>query len=803
MAQSPIGGAVKALQLELKKIREEPVEGFRVNLMNDDSLFEWEVAIFGPPGTMYEGGYFKAHMKFPQDYPYNPPSVKFISKMWHPNVYENGDVCISILHPPVDDPQSGELPSERWNPTQNVRTILLSIISLLNEPNTFSPANVDASVMYRKWKDSKGKDKEYENIIRKQVQATKEDAERDGVNVPTTLQEYFEVTMGIRGLNSFIQKNECLFLKSYELKHTELVIDGPNILHKLFETNTDMKNLYGGDYNKFAVVIREFFRSLESCGVCPIVVMDGGHAVDNRKLATRKERAEQRFSSCRSESSDGYKNLPILGYNLFIEVLRDMGIQVRACKFEADKEIAVIANEKGCPVLSQDSDFYVVRIVGGFLPFDLLKKEKNNDHFPAKIYHVEDFISQFPKLGEDVFPLIAILFGNDYTKDKDFQPFLKSLPIPKTTTSHALEAVNKYQMKIIHWLLQMESFQIAKNQIEGVMEGENIENILTVVVNAYSLDQPSLPCAVPLPEWFLLDHENCIIASIFMTIITSQRIFLSSQPEDFKSPSSYQCSKSLRQILYSILLKDCGKPTVEEFDRKAGIPALTLDTCVLPVYDKIGHFTVPGLTEIGANEAKTVDDRKELVKTALQLGSQFDAYETEDPELSLLLGLTSFWYKNSTPQVTACHLSSLIVCWIMLGIEHRVKNPTGPSKDNTIGRAVSRTDSQVLGKIYGNLTPYCEASTSTTKETRSDIVHAFAQFQTCAISAHDLNSILRFPFPSFHVEHLFFGKFLHDFCIAIEMEPNRDEFNFRILEADNGLSDLYKNIIQEFKKKIS
>lgn len=48
-----------------------------------------------------------------------------------------------------------------WN-----RTILLSVISLLNEPNTYSPANVDASVMYRRWRDSKGKDKEYENIIR-------------------------------------------------------------------------------------------------------------------------------------------------------------------------------------------------------------------------------------------------------------------------------------------------------------------------------------------------------------------------------------------------------------------------------------------------------------------------------------------------------------------------------------------------------------------------------------------------------------------------------------------------------------
>lgn len=111
---------------------------------------------------------------------------------------QNGDLCISILHPPVDDPQSGEMPCERWNPTQNVRcvdfvstvdwsaltcagpstnptfcsgylgfrTILLSVISLLNEPNTSSPANVDASVMYRRWKDSRGADNEYENIIR-------------------------------------------------------------------------------------------------------------------------------------------------------------------------------------------------------------------------------------------------------------------------------------------------------------------------------------------------------------------------------------------------------------------------------------------------------------------------------------------------------------------------------------------------------------------------------------------------------------------------------------------------------------
>ncbi|XP_064295859.1 ubiquitin-conjugating enzyme E2 R2-like isoform X2 [Phalacrocorax carbo] len=161
MAQQQMSSSQKALMLELKSLQEEPVEGFRITLVDESDLYNWEVAIFGPPNTLYEGGYFK-----------------------------NGDVCISILHPPVDDPQSGELPSERWNPTQNVRTILLSVISLLNEPNTFSPANVDASVMFRKWRDSKGKDKEYAEIIRKQVLATKAEAEKDGVKVPTTLAEY-------------------------------------------------------------------------------------------------------------------------------------------------------------------------------------------------------------------------------------------------------------------------------------------------------------------------------------------------------------------------------------------------------------------------------------------------------------------------------------------------------------------------------------------------------------------------------------------------------------------------------------
>lgn len=181
--------AVRALQLELKSLQSEPVEGFIVSC-DDESLFKWTVGIFGPPGTLYQGGYFKATLKFPTNYPYAPPSMRFINTIYHPNVYENGELCISILHPPVDDPQSGELPSERWNPTQNVRTILLSVISLLNEPNTSSPANVDASVMFRAYKESNGKDDRYARIVKEQVEKSKELAKADGVKVPETIEEY-------------------------------------------------------------------------------------------------------------------------------------------------------------------------------------------------------------------------------------------------------------------------------------------------------------------------------------------------------------------------------------------------------------------------------------------------------------------------------------------------------------------------------------------------------------------------------------------------------------------------------------
>ena len=121
-----------------------------IGLENDDNLFLWNIVFEGPEDSLYEGGYFKAQLQFPEDYPNNPPSMTFKTKMWHPNIHTDGKVCISILHPPgVDQMNAQETAEERWRPILGVEAILISVISMMNDPNIESPANLDASVQFR------------------------------------------------------------------------------------------------------------------------------------------------------------------------------------------------------------------------------------------------------------------------------------------------------------------------------------------------------------------------------------------------------------------------------------------------------------------------------------------------------------------------------------------------------------------------------------------------------------------------------------------------------------------------------
>ncbi|KAH7122807.1 ubiquitin-conjugating enzyme/RWD-like protein [Dendryphion nanum] len=162
-----VGSAERLLMNEFKALSKETWTN--IELINEN-VFEWSVALIVlNPDSLYYGGYFKAKMSFPKNYPYSPPDFKFIRPLYHPNIYPDGRLCISILHAPGDDEMSGELAAERWSPVQRVETVLLSVLSLLDDAEVSSPANVDASVMLRNKPD------QYKEMVRKDLETSKAD----------------------------------------------------------------------------------------------------------------------------------------------------------------------------------------------------------------------------------------------------------------------------------------------------------------------------------------------------------------------------------------------------------------------------------------------------------------------------------------------------------------------------------------------------------------------------------------------------------------------------------------------------
>jgi ubiquitin-conjugating enzyme E2 C len=124
----------KRLQKELMTLMMSGDKGISA-FPDGDNLFRWIGTITGPLSTVYEGLTYKLVLEFPSGYPYKAPTVKFETPCYHPNVDHHGNICLDIL-------------KDKWSALYDVRTILLSIQSLLGEPNNDSPLNVQAAELW-------------------------------------------------------------------------------------------------------------------------------------------------------------------------------------------------------------------------------------------------------------------------------------------------------------------------------------------------------------------------------------------------------------------------------------------------------------------------------------------------------------------------------------------------------------------------------------------------------------------------------------------------------------------------------
>ncbi|MCD9559187.1 Ubiquitin-conjugating enzyme E2 2 [Datura stramonium] len=126
--------ARKRLMRDFKRLQQDPPAGIS-GAPYDNNIMLWNAVIFGPDDTPWDGGTFKLTLQFSEDYPNKPPTVRFVSRMFHPNIYADGSICLDILQ-------------NQWSPIYDVAAILTSIQSLLCDPNPNSPANSEAARMF-------------------------------------------------------------------------------------------------------------------------------------------------------------------------------------------------------------------------------------------------------------------------------------------------------------------------------------------------------------------------------------------------------------------------------------------------------------------------------------------------------------------------------------------------------------------------------------------------------------------------------------------------------------------------------
>lgn len=126
--------SAKRINKELENIKRDPPRCCSAGLVDDD-IFDWGATIMGPTASPYSGGVFYLSIVFPPNYPFKPPKVTFLTKVYHPNVNSGGGICLDIL-------------KDQWSPALTIDKVLLSICSLLTNPNPDDPLVPDIAKQY-------------------------------------------------------------------------------------------------------------------------------------------------------------------------------------------------------------------------------------------------------------------------------------------------------------------------------------------------------------------------------------------------------------------------------------------------------------------------------------------------------------------------------------------------------------------------------------------------------------------------------------------------------------------------------
>ena len=138
--------ALRHVMVRFREYNKDPIDGFFCE--PSDDVLKWKFTLLGPHNTPFEGEVLKGTITFPINFPNVPPVIQFTSQIYHPNIYQDGKVCMSILHDTREE-NFYDRPEEKWLPVHTIQSLVLSMLLIIQEPNLESPANLEAAKLMR------------------------------------------------------------------------------------------------------------------------------------------------------------------------------------------------------------------------------------------------------------------------------------------------------------------------------------------------------------------------------------------------------------------------------------------------------------------------------------------------------------------------------------------------------------------------------------------------------------------------------------------------------------------------------
>lgn len=599
--------------------------------------------------------------------------------------------------------------------------------------------------------------------------------------------------MGVQGLTTIVNKNAAILLKDKDIIKTKLVIDGDSLVYFLYQ-NRNINLKHGGDYNNYADIIKAFFSALRSNQISPYVVLDGGYETDKRKHETHVHRARERISKSREINSSAETTFaPMLSRLTFLEVIGTMKIPFVVCDFEADHDIATLANAFKCPVLSNDSDFFVYDLIKGYIPLETLFVSESS--CIGKVYYAKYMQKVFPGLQISRLPVLAVTLGNDYIKRKNLYKFYSTLP-----DDPSIIDLTVIQRKAIRWSIGA-SLDDDLSRLEESLP-ETLRKFVKISLKMYSDTQ----CfeSFDLVQYFSNKdtsttsklkerHRTGKIPVCAQNILNLQEIFLLCQVENIsRKRSIHRSTLRLRKAIYAMLL-GTEETNIFEYDRYGG--SLVRFNCTSTSLDRV---QMPKYKEI------TKDHEKIDILCLIFRFENKEVLGDFSGNTKLFVLFLTYWAKHAKPNVDSIYIKSLILCHIVL-TARTIVNTKHYHSGNSIDQILLNMH-KLCGDKLKNLLRRSEKYFSLDLSNLSmNSVHGFSQYQSCFAFGTYLNQLLGNPIPLLSPQEVFNGTFLHNIYVRCKNyeEEKADRKIKTIFQNNERLGKLYDDLVSAVKKNVN